>query len=103
MQTNHRKTIAQLLCSRVGTAAVALAFCVTTLSVSAQDQTIQAAPADPQQQGAGPSAPPDAPPTASAPDQYSNSPNPYPANQSVPATLTLPAGTVVSVRVNGWI
>ena len=79
-----------------GLGALVLTSCLGAASASAQDQATPApAPNDPAQQQMAPGDQHGGAPPQAAPDQQ-NAP-------VLPATLTLPAGTVIVVRTTSWI
>lgn len=83
-----------------------LALAFGTLPIAAQNQpdTSQSPAPDSQSQGgqptAGSMAPPEAQPPQAPPDQQAQG---QPNQPVPPATLTMPAGTIIRVRVDEWI
>src|SRR5690242_5476184 len=74
----------------LATIAFAAAFCFAPLVASAQDQQ-PPPPPPPNQQGGGN-------PNAGMPPEFAP-----PPGMAVPQTLTIPAGTVITVRLNDWL
>jgi hypothetical protein len=87
-------------------AGLGLAFCISALPASAQQNQpgdAQTSVASPDSQAVGQ---PDAPaqPQDAQPQAQQNPPAPGQPNQAVlPQTLTLPAGTVIRVRIDEWL
>jgi hypothetical protein len=90
---NYRTTMGRFVLRGLGTGALALAVCAAALPAAAQDQNSRQYGYGPQDNRQYP--PPDQQQGAADQGQYTN--------QNVPSTLTLPAGTVVSVRVDEFL
>jgi hypothetical protein len=88
-------------------AVLGLAFCASRLLASAQQNQpseAQATVASPDSQAQGqPSSPAQQQPDAQAQGQPETQPAGQPNQAVLPQTLTLPAGTVVRVRIDEWI
>jgi hypothetical protein len=97
----------RMLLKSLTIASLGLAFCFGALSASAQQDRADEAPAtvaspDSQVQGQ-PDSPAQQPPDAQPQGQPNSQPAGQPNQAVLPQTLTLPAGTVVRVRIDEWL
>jgi len=114
MKYTQRSKNTSFLWKIAGISSLALAFCISTLPTSAQqDQgnlpgypvaSGQANPNSPSSANNIPqeSSPAPAPAPMAAP-QDATPPNAAPASEPLPSQLTLPVGTVIQVRTNEWL